>query len=283
MNDNLPPPVSVRAADASAVEISTLPSVLAVFALVVRVALKRFSEKLPPAFDPNGGFAARLDEAAREAASALGRAAAGEPGEPVLLERALGREGVLRSDVDLWFAASGCLPWTWEEAAAASEVPPPRPRASSDPVRARLQAVGDTLREYDRWLANGATVLDAANVALLLLERLRAATLLRLLSLKGVSPRRFRPGATSDSGEDAADAAAARMEGLASASSGFPNAGAALAKRPVAAAAAPADGKPPRCPKCGAPMRKRVKRDTGEAFWGCSEYAAGCRGTRPIA
>ena len=181
MNDNLPPPVSVRAADASAVEISTRPGVLAVFALVTRVALKRFAEKLPPSFDPNGGFAARLDEAAREAASALARAAAGEPGEPVLLERALGREGVLRSDVELWFAASGCLPWTWEEASEASDVQPPRPRASSDPIRARLQAVEDTLREYDRWLASGASAPDSANVALLLLERLRAATLLRLL------------------------------------------------------------------------------------------------------
>ena len=38
----------------------------------------------------------------------------------------------------------------------------------------------------------------------------------------------------------------------------------------------------PLCPKCGKPMRKRKKRDTGEAFWGCSAYSEGCRGTRPI-
>ena len=38
----------------------------------------------------------------------------------------------------------------------------------------------------------------------------------------------------------------------------------------------------PSCPKCGRPMRKRVKRDTGEAFWGCTGYAEGCRGTRPM-
>ena len=38
----------------------------------------------------------------------------------------------------------------------------------------------------------------------------------------------------------------------------------------------------PLCPKCGKPMRKRTKRDSGESFWGCSAYAEGCRGTRPI-
>ena len=41
----------------------------------------------------------------------------------------------------------------------------------------------------------------------------------------------------------------------------------------------------PSCPKCGEPMVRRVaKRGTaaGKAFWGCSEFSAGCRGTREI-
>lgn len=34
------------------------------------------------------------------------------------------------------------------------------------------------------------------------------------------------------------------------------------------------------CPRCGAPMRVRTNRDSGEAFLGCSRFPA-CRGTRP--
>lgn len=47
---------------------------------------------------------------------------------------------------------------------------------------------------------------------------------------------------------------------------------------------AKAQGEPPACPLCGAPMvlrkAKRGKRK-GEAFWGCSRYP-GCNGTRPV-
>lgn len=36
---------------------------------------------------------------------------------------------------------------------------------------------------------------------------------------------------------------------------------------------------PPACPRCGKPMVERRKKQTGEAFWGCSGFPA-CRGTR---
>ena len=42
----------------------------------------------------------------------------------------------------------------------------------------------------------------------------------------------------------------------------------------------------PGCPSCGKPMVRRLaKRGTlaGKVFWGCSDFSAGCRGTRDIA
>lgn len=33
------------------------------------------------------------------------------------------------------------------------------------------------------------------------------------------------------------------------------------------------------CPRCGARMISRKNRDTGQRFWGCSNYPA-CKGTR---
>ena len=39
------------------------------------------------------------------------------------------------------------------------------------------------------------------------------------------------------------------------------------------------------CPSCSSAMVKRVAKrgeKAGQAFWGCSRYTAGCRGTRPI-
>lgn len=41
----------------------------------------------------------------------------------------------------------------------------------------------------------------------------------------------------------------------------------------------------PPCPRCGKPMVRRVAKrgaTAGQAFWGCSEYSRGCRGTREI-
>ncbi len=42
----------------------------------------------------------------------------------------------------------------------------------------------------------------------------------------------------------------------------------------------------PACPQCGKLMVQRTAKrgaSVGKTFWGCSEYAAGCRGTREIA
>lgn len=41
----------------------------------------------------------------------------------------------------------------------------------------------------------------------------------------------------------------------------------------------------PACPRCAKPMVRRMARKgaaAGQAFWGCSAYSAGCRGTRDI-
>ena len=53
----------------------------------------------------------------------------------------------------------------------------------------------------------------------------------------------------------------------------------------IAQAMEPAVSADPSCPKCGKPMVRRVAKRgaaAGKAFWGCSEFSAGCRGTREI-
>lgn len=53
----------------------------------------------------------------------------------------------------------------------------------------------------------------------------------------------------------------------------------------IAQAMEPAVSAAPSCPKCGKPMVRRVAKRgvaAGKAFWGCSEFSAGCRGTREI-
>jgi len=48
---------------------------------------------------------------------------------------------------------------------------------------------------------------------------------------------------------------------------------------------APAVSAHPHCPKCDKPMVRRVAKRgaaAGKAFWGCSDFSAGCRGTREI-
>jgi len=59
-----------------------------------------------------------------------------------------------------------------------------------------------------------------------------------------------------------------------------------VAGRPAAAAAAaPSQETPPRCPSCGTPMVLRTAargRHAGSSFWGCPHYP-NCRGTLPVA
>ncbi|MNV98400.1 hypothetical protein D3C71_1936500 [compost metagenome] len=53
----------------------------------------------------------------------------------------------------------------------------------------------------------------------------------------------------------------------------------------IAQVMAPAGSANPHCPKCDKPMVRRVAKrgvTAGKAFWGCSDFAAGCRGTREI-
>jgi restriction system protein len=41
----------------------------------------------------------------------------------------------------------------------------------------------------------------------------------------------------------------------------------------------------PNCPRCAKPMVRRIAKKgpaAGKGFWGCSDYSAGCRGTREI-
>jgi restriction system protein len=56
---------------------------------------------------------------------------------------------------------------------------------------------------------------------------------------------------------------------------------------PISAKSSPAacPAKEPACPNCRKPMVERVAKrgaNPGKAFWGCSNYAGGCQGTREI-
>lgn len=58
-----------------------------------------------------------------------------------------------------------------------------------------------------------------------------------------------------------------------------------LALQPDQAVAATGPAVEPVCPRCAKPMVQRVAKKgaaAGKAFWGCSAYSAGCRGTREI-
>jgi len=53
----------------------------------------------------------------------------------------------------------------------------------------------------------------------------------------------------------------------------------------VAQTIEPTVSAPPLCPRCDRPMVRRVAKRgiaAGKAFWGCSDFSAGCRGTREI-
>lgn len=53
----------------------------------------------------------------------------------------------------------------------------------------------------------------------------------------------------------------------------------------ITQATAPAVSAYPHCPKCDKPMVRRVAKRgvaAGKAFWGCSDFSAGCRGMREI-
>lgn len=53
----------------------------------------------------------------------------------------------------------------------------------------------------------------------------------------------------------------------------------------VAQTIEPTVSAPPLCPRCDRPMVRRVAKwgiAAGKAFWGCSDFSAGCRGTREI-
>ncbi|HEY1583975.1 MAG TPA: restriction endonuclease, partial [Chthoniobacterales bacterium] len=53
----------------------------------------------------------------------------------------------------------------------------------------------------------------------------------------------------------------------------------------AAAGVSEQDNAAPVCPKCGSGMVKRTAKrgpNPGSSFWGCAQFSAGCRGTRPL-
>lgn len=173
-----------------------------------------------------------------------------------LLGVARGSLGELLGDYEMWLAYSNELPWTHEEAHEVFGIRLDQMRSSDDYVRASAIHARRQRGKFSRWLDSP----DACVRANCILVLIRRAMLLLQKQMEHLGEDFTRTGGVREQMH------AARME-------------ARTAKPVVATTEADVV---PQCPKCGKPMRKRTRKSTGEAFWGCSGYAEGCRGTRPI-
>ena len=161
----------------------------------------------------------------------------------------------LLGDYEMWLAFSNQLPWSKEESAPVfgirlDPLPDGDDIIRNSAVHARAQR-----SKFARWLDES----DSCVRANCLLVLIRRAILVIRRQIEGLGDEFAKTGGLRE--QMSAIRRDARNRQLEQTST----------------------DDAPLCPKCGKPMRKRTKRDTGEQFWGCSAYAEGCRGTRPMA
>jgi four helix bundle suffix protein len=164
----------------------------------------------------------------------------------------------LLGDYEMWLAFSNRLPWTKEESGDVFRtVLDPAPQGGDDALRDSAVHVRTQRAKFSRWLDDPDPCVRAN--CLLVLIRRTVHMLQRQLHALGET--------FAETGGLREKMATMRIAARSKQQSG----------------GSVPDPDTPNCPKCGRPMRKRIKRDTGEAFWGCTGYAEGCRGTRPMA
>jgi len=225
-------------------------------ATIIQTETWRFChEFLDSRNDPKGRWFDQMTQAARP-----GRANMAEGSENSVTSRetelkllgiARGSLAELLADYEMWLAFAGRLPWSREEAAAAHDTPlEPFPGTPGEGLLRTAARHALAQREkFARWLDSPDPCIRANCLMVLIL---RAMMLLRR-QMERLGNEFARDGGFRE-----------RM---------------AATRRAVRDAQS---REPPACPECGRPMQRRVKRATGEEFWGCPAFGQGCRGTRPI-
>ena len=232
-----------------------------VMANIIQLATQDFCRRfLNYSNDPGGRQYDQMTQAARSGRANLiegsENTATSKETEIRLLGVAKASFAELLGDFEMWLAFSNRLPWTREEASAAFGIRlDPAFPGGDDVLRDSALHVRAQRDKFARWLDDPDPCVRA-NCMLVLIRRTIHMLQKQLAGL----------------GESFAESGGLRER--------------MTAVRLAAKARNRTDETPgenvPSCPKCGRPMRKRVKRDTGEAFWGCTGYAEGCRGTRPM-
>lgn len=228
-------------------------------ATIVQIETWRFCQRfLELRNDPKGRWFDQMTQAARSGRANLieGSENAGTSKETEIRLLGVARASLaeLLGDYEMWLAFSNRLPWTQNEAADAfGMVLDPMPRGD-DIVRDSALHAQTQRAKFARWLDDPDPCVRA-NCLLVLIRRaiLTIRSQIRSLGESFAKTGGLREQMTAIRQEARARTQLSRVEENA-----------------------------PLCPKCGKPMRRRTKRDTGEVFWGCSAYAEGCRGTRPI-
>ena len=229
-------------------------------ATIIQIETWRFCQSfLDLRNDPKGRWFDQMTQAARSGRANLiegsENAATSKETELKLLGVARASFAELLGDFEMWLAYADPLPWSKDEASevlgtALDPLPPSDDILRESAVHARAQRA-----KFSRWLDSPDSCVRAN--CLLMLTR-RAVQMLRR-QIQALGESFVKNGGLRE------QMTAARLE--------------ARSKQQDLAVSEEV----PLCPKCGKPMRKRTKRNTGESFWGCSGYAEGCRGTRPMA
>ena len=230
-------------------------------ASIVQIETWRFCQTfLDMRNDPKGRWFDQMTQAARSGRANLiegsENAATSKETEIRLLGVAKASFAELLGDYEMWLAFSNRLPWTREEASGVFHVVlDPMPRAGDDVLRDSAIHVRAQRAKFSRWLDDSDPCIRAN--CLLVLIRRTIHMIQRQLHTLGV--------AFAETGGLREQMTNVRLEA-----------------RSKQRSEASMETDVPTCPKCGRPMRRRIRRETGEAFWGCTGYSEGCRGTRPI-
>jgi four helix bundle suffix protein len=212
--------------------------------------------------DPKGRWFDQMTQAARSGRANIiegsENSATSKETELKLLGVARGSLAELLGDYEMWLSFQNQLPWSREEAAEAFQMaldpmPPGGSLLRDGAIHARQQRA-----KFAKWLDNSDSCVRANCLMVLIL---RAIFLLqRQIQSLGE--------AFAENGGLREQMTAARL--------------AVRDRQKREAASSSVSAVVPTCPRCGRPMRRCTKRDTGEAFWGCTGYSEGCRGTRPM-
>ncbi len=230
-------------------------------ATIIQIETWRFCQQfLDSRNDPKGRWFDQMTQAARSGRANLiegsENSLTSKEMELKLLGVARGSLGELLGDFEMWLAFVDAMPWTSREAHDIFDVRLD-PMSSEDDllfasaVHARLQR-----SKFARWL-DSPDSCTRANCVIVLIRR---AMRLIQKQMEALATTFAKTGGLRE------QMTAMRLE----------------VRNNQREESSAQNETPPLCPKCGKPMRKRMRKNTGEAFWGCSGYAEGCRGTRPL-